>query len=112
MAINMNHDIKDLPRHLSSLSQHDVCSAFRQAYDSIEQEQNRLRIINPENPLLGLVHLHENREGCEFSANYKSRVMEHTDEARIPSDATYYFLIGRYIELLREEQEHPKFVTN
>ena len=95
--------------HLDELSRYDVQSAFRHAYDAMDIEQQKLRCHNPNNPFLDLIRLHGDRQGCAFSDNFKSIVMEHTAEEDIPRGATLYYFIGRYIELLREEHERPKF---
>lgn len=104
-------DHLDLPAlELDFLSKRDVRAAFRQAHTMIGQEQEKLRRIDPVNPLLGLVQL-TSPTSLDFASNYHARMMEHVDESVMPADANIYYGLGKYIELLREEQTDPKFLS-
>lgn len=98
---------------LSVIAEHNVQRAFRQSYNLIETEQRKLKELNPQNPLLGLVYLDSSHEGCSFADGFKARVVEHmAADLQDPQvcNCNLYYLLGAYIELLREEQINPKFL--
>ena len=94
------------PELYELIQQNDVREAFRMAYCDIESAQNKLRAINPNNPLLKLIKLRENGEGLDFGSSFRPIIMEHSNLS--PKNNLYY-AIGVYVDLLEKESLNQKF---
>ena len=85
-----------------------------EAYGKVAQdilfEKKKLRQKYPKNPLLNLVLVSCD---CEFmnAQNFKSILYEHIPTAELHEGMKDLEEYGHYVDLLREEQINPKFLT-
>jgi hypothetical protein len=107
----MNECISPLGKEWSDLAENDVQAAFTLAYNAIETEQIALKSQDPSHALLRLVLLHESRTGCNFDEDFNREVFQRKGIDPTHSDIrsrNYYYTIGAYVELLREENLRRK----
>ncbi len=91
-----------------ALEKKDVRRAFTRATEDITTEQEKLRRINPQNPLLNLISF-PGPGMMDFAAGFKPIVLEHMP-GDIGESLPIYAAIGHYVDLLKEEQINPKFL--
>ncbi len=93
-----------LAEELDELQRNDVRVACSRAQREISAAQETLRKVRPSNLLLKLVTV--TPDGMNFAGNFRSVIEEHTV---MPRTVSWYYALGLYVDLLKEEVERPKY---
>jgi len=91
--------MNNFPEYLEALANQDCREAFKLAVGAVQHVQSSLRVITPDNPLLELVDVPKGLDRMSFGRNFTA-VMKNNG---VESSNNWYYAIGRYVEMLREE---------